>query len=94
MLKLWVGVCGVNLQIRKKKGAKIGRIEWWRSCCFHHLGVESDWIWVQLTLVLAYLGEKEMKWWRSCCLNRWERNGDAEAGGLDLVWSMENKEQR
>jgi len=27
VLKLWVGVCGVDLQIRKKKGAKIGRIE-------------------------------------------------------------------
>ena len=27
MLKLWVGVCGVDLQIRKKKGAKTGRIE-------------------------------------------------------------------
>ena len=27
MLKLWVGVCGADLQIRKKKGAKIGRVE-------------------------------------------------------------------
>ena len=27
MLKLWVGVSGVDLQIRKKKGAKIGRTE-------------------------------------------------------------------
>jgi hypothetical protein len=27
VLKLWVGGCGVDLQIRKKKGAKIRRIE-------------------------------------------------------------------